>query len=137
MPSRQKNQPSVPKKKAIARISKKDHGDRELGKRTAAKKTRPRRRHEAINGRAGFTRNHQCLRITRRTSSSGCCPEKCHFLSRPRRKFCQPKKRGRPDRQRSSWVTVVPADFFSCTLLLMFSPRYIYNSNFTKLIATL
>src|SRR5581483_8356811 len=84
-----------------APISKSVQSEPSTGMETAPHKMIKSAATAPINGRAGRTRNHQCLRTTRRTCSPGCCPEKYHCLLRPLRRFCKPK-RLRPERQGSS-----------------------------------
>ena len=71
------------------------------GKRAKAASIKKKRTIDPARGKAGLTRNNQCLRTTILTSSPFSCPEKCHCLSRPRRKVCRPQ-RARPERQGSS-----------------------------------
>src|SRR5581483_6507652 len=95
-----------------APISKSVQSEPSTGMETAPHKMIKSAATAPINGRAGRTRNHQCLRTTRRTSSPGCCPEKCHCLLRPLRRFCKPK-RLRPERQGSSGAVEAAALSFS------------------------
>src|SRR5713226_3516883 len=71
------------------------------GKRIWSASTTKRKITKPIGAKAGFSRVIQCLRTTIFTVSSFPCPEKCHFLSWPRRKLCRPQ-RERPERQGSS-----------------------------------
>src|SRR5438105_2466087 len=79
------------------------------------------------NGKAAKTRNHQCSRTIWVTVSSGCWPEKCHFLSLPKRNWFRPK-RERPERQSSSCGTSAGAAFLLFWgLLLIVSPLQVYH----------
>src|SRR2546425_4580056 len=120
--SLQINHPSVPRMRRTAMSSRKDH----IG---CANFTEPQNIKISniiapISGMAGTTRNHQCSRKVLMTVSSGCWPEKCHFLSLPKRSCCRPK-RERPERQSSSYGIPVGAAFlsFAFVLLLIVSPR--------------